>query len=76
MNLEKVGPFPHYVEMPNDVVTLDQMINYCMEIPMEAKPLPWKSDKMTALAAYYQHLVKKHKGMKNPCSMKNPCGSR
>lgn len=82
LNLDKVGPFPHYVAMPHDVVTLDQMINYCMLNPMKAKALSWESREMTAMAAYYQHLVKKHKkgAMKNPCaanpcSMKNPCAA-
>ena len=81
LNLDKVGPFPHYVAMPNDVVTLDQMINYCMLNPMKADALPWESMEMTAMAAYYQHLVKKHnKGAlnpcaANPCAMKNPCAA-
>ena len=73
LNLDKVGPFPHYVGMPNDVVTLDQMINYCMKNPMAADPLAWDSVEMTALAAYYQDLVRQYrKGAINPCSV-NPC---
>ncbi len=83
LNLDKADPFPHYVAMPNDVVTLDQMINYCMVNPMKADALPWESREMTAMAAYYQHLVKKHKKgvMKNPCAanpcaMKNPCAGK
>jgi cytochrome c len=81
LNLDKVGPFPHYVAMPNDVVTLDQMINYCMINPMKADAFHWKSREMTAMAAYYQHLVKKHKKgalnpcAANPCAMKNPCAT-
>ena len=51
LNLDKVGSFPHYVAMPHDVVTLDQMVNYCMLNPMKAKPLPWESREMTAMAA-------------------------
>jgi len=80
LNLEKVGAFPHYVKMPNDVVTLDQMINFCMVVPMKARPLRWNSPRLTALAAYYRVIVKRHKknpcGASNPCGMKNPCGGR
>ncbi len=78
LNLDKVGPFPHYVGMPDRMVTLDQMINYCMMNPMETDPLPWDSIKMTAMAVYYQEYIKSYSGTKNvcnPCSkkMKNPC---
>ena len=80
LHLDKVGPFPHFVKMPNDVVTLDQMINFCMLKPMKAKPLRWDSRELTALAAYYQQIVMEHKGgaVKNPCNpcvkkMMNPC---
>lgn len=73
LNLTKVGPFPHYVGMPNDIVTLDQMINYCMKNPMATDPLAWDSVEMTALAAYYKDLVRQYKkGAINPCSI-NPC---
>jgi len=37
LNLEKRQNFPHYVKMVGDVVTLDQMINYCMLNPMKGK---------------------------------------
>lgn len=76
LNLDKVGPFPHYVKMPNDVLTLDQMINYCMINPMKAKPLPWDSRELTAMAAYYQDIVKRYKkGALNPCAV-NPCAAK
>ncbi len=76
LNLDKVGPFPHHVKMPNDVVTLDQMINYCMINPMKAKPLPWDSRELTAMAAYYQDIVKQYKkGALNPCAV-NPCATK
>ena len=35
LNLEKRQNFPHYVKMVGDVVTLDQMINYCLVNPMK-----------------------------------------
>jgi len=64
-------PYPKYIGMADDVLTLDQMINFCMKNPMKAKPLGWNSQKMTALAAY----VTAHSGgaAANPCSAKNPC---
>ncbi|MDP2681476.1 MAG: cytochrome C peroxidase [Deltaproteobacteria bacterium] len=79
----KKAPFPKYLKMPDDILTLDQMINFCMENPMKGKPLSWNSIKMTALAAYIQANAKEEGeggtpanpcAAKNPCMMKNPCG--
>ncbi|MFQ5442968.1 MAG: hypothetical protein ACE5EB_09660 [Thermodesulfobacteriota bacterium] len=81
MGLKKT-PYPKYIKMPNDIVTLDQMINFCMQNPMKAKPLAWSSQEMTAIAAY---VVSNSKGGspamnpcagKNPCAMKNPCAGK
>lgn len=78
----KKRPFPKYVKMPNDIVTLDQMINYCILNPMKGKaPLAWNSQEMTALAAYVARMSKRGvagKMMKNPCGkkMRNPCSKR
>jgi len=54
LNLDKRQNFPHFVKMTGDVVTLDQMINYCMMNPMQGKPFKWNSKEMTAMAAYYR----------------------
>ena len=54
LNLEKRQNFPHYVEMVDDVVTLDQMINYCMLNPMQGEQIDANSKEMTAMAAYYR----------------------
>lgn len=54
LNLEKNQNFPHYVNMVGDVVTLDQMINFCMVNPMKGKQLEKNSKEMTALAAYFR----------------------
>ena len=43
--------FPRYMKMADDILTLDQMINFCMMNPMKGKPLSWQSVEMTALAA-------------------------
>ncbi len=68
-------PYPKHVKMTMDIVTLDQMINFCMMNPMKAKPLAWNSQKLTALAAYItEQILKKGAPAKNPCAMQNPCG--
>ena len=52
-------PYPRHIKMTGDIVTLDQMINFCMINPMKAKPLNWNSQKMTALAAYIMRQSRK-----------------
>jgi len=54
LNLGKNQNYPHYVEMVGDVVTLDQMINYCMINPMKGKQFEKNSKEMTAMAAYFR----------------------
>lgn len=51
--------FPHYVNMTKDVVTLDQMINFCILNPMAGKELKWNSRAMTGIASYYKYLEEK-----------------
>lgn len=54
LNLDKNQNYPHFVKMVDDVVTLDQMINYCMVNPMKGDQLEQNSKGLTALAAYYR----------------------
>ncbi|MDX8410242.1 MAG: hypothetical protein R8J84_09435 [Mariprofundales bacterium] len=54
LHFDRNQNFPHYVKMVGDVVTLDQMINYCMLNPMKGKQLDANSKEMTAMAAYYR----------------------
>ncbi|OIO70661.1 MAG: hypothetical protein AUJ57_08185 [Zetaproteobacteria bacterium CG1_02_53_45] len=54
LNLGKNQNFPHYVNMVGDVVTLDQMINYCMVNPMKGKQFDKNSKELTAMAAYFR----------------------
>jgi len=54
LHLDKNQNFPHFVKMVGDVVTLDQMINYCMLNPMQGKPFAADSRELTAMAAYYR----------------------
>jgi cytochrome c len=55
--------------MPDRVISLTGMINFCMEVPMEAEPLDVNGPKMKALVAY----INAHSSDPNPCAMKNPC---
>ncbi len=54
LHFDRNRNFPHYVPMVKDVVSLDQMINYCMLNPMQGKALDPNSKEMTAMAAYYR----------------------
>ena len=54
LNLGRNQNFPHFVKMVGDVVTLDQMINYCMLNPMKGKQFGKNSKELTAMAAYYR----------------------
>ena len=58
--------------MAGDIVTMDQMINFCMINPMKGKPLAWNSQEMTALGAYITANSKESAmPMMNPCAPKN-----
>lgn len=54
LNLNKVKGWPHFVKMTGDIVTLDQMVNYCMINPIAGDPLDPNSIEMTAMTAYYR----------------------
>ncbi len=66
------GVWPHYVDMPKDIVTFTQMINVCMINPMEGKQIEPNSITMTAFQAYYTEYIKSF----NPCAKKNPCATK
>jgi len=65
LHLDRNQNFPHYVKMVGDVVTLDQMINYCMLNPMKGKQFEQNSKELTAMAAYYRsyrmQYIKEHR---------------
>ncbi len=73
---DTVGPFPHFVNMPNDIVTLDQMINFCMINPMESQKLDSSSIEMTAMSAFYQKFIKGYVPFVAPENACNPCGKK
>ncbi|MDQ6972842.1 MAG: hypothetical protein Q9M30_09340 [Mariprofundaceae bacterium] len=65
LHLDRNQNFPHYVKMVGDVVSLDQMINYCMLNPMKGKQFEKNSKELTAMAAYYRayrmQYIKEHR---------------
>ena len=78
LSMTPAESFPHFVTMPDRVVSLDQMINFCMVTPMATKPFAWDDERLTALNAYYTYSISgaemppdRHGGGMNPC---NPCG--
>lgn len=75
-------PFPHLVNMAVDnsgikSVALDEMVQFCMIVPMEAKTLPWDSHELAAVTAYtaslQQQFIARGPSPCNPCAAKNPC---
>jgi mono/diheme cytochrome c family protein len=59
-------PYPHKVAMANDdlgikTIHLDEMIQACMVMPMQAKPLPWNSKELADLTAYVTQVQKSFK---------------
>ena len=52
MHFNKNQNFPHLVSMAGKVVTVTQMINYCLVNPMAGSALEADSDDMTAMSAF------------------------
>jgi len=44
--------YPMYFKMAGKVMTLDQVINFCIVTPMEGKPLAWDDQRVADLAVY------------------------
>lgn len=84
--------YPHQVAMAQErlgmeSIELDEMVQFCIQVPMEGQSLPWKSKELAALTAYVSNVqqqfasnpcaIKRGKCSpcyaKNPCAMKNPC---
>jgi len=64
-------PYPHVVQMAKEQlgrgkVHLDEMVQACMVMPMEAKPLPWESKELAALVAYLRLQQKSFKPSTTP----------
>jgi len=45
-------PFPKYFPMAKRVMTLEQVIQFCIVNPLEGKPLAWDDPKLTDLTSY------------------------
>ena len=78
-------PYPHYVAMAREQggfkrINLDEMVQFCLVVPMATKPLDWDSRQLAALTAYTAEMQKTFKpaaaGKPNPCAPKNPCAPR
>jgi thiosulfate dehydrogenase len=44
--------YPMYFKMAGKVMTLDQVINFCVTTPMEGEALAWDDQRLSDLAAY------------------------
>jgi cytochrome c len=52
-------PYPHQVAMAKSMsglesIDAEQMVQFCMIVPMKGEPLAWDSRKLAALAAYVE----------------------
>jgi cytochrome c len=84
LNATFAQAYPHKVAMATQragvgPIQLDEMVQFCMLIPMQAKPLKWGSQRLAALTAYSAQVqkgfnpCKVSKGACNPC---NPCAAK
>jgi hypothetical protein len=81
LNATFAQAYPHKVAMPSQMagvgpIHLDEMVQFCMVVPMAAKPLRWGSQDLAALTAYSAELQKGFnpcKASKSPCNPCNPC---
>jgi cytochrome c len=44
--------YPKFFMMGNRVMTLDQVVNFCVTNPLKGEPLAWDDQRMTDLVAY------------------------
>lgn len=44
--------YPKFFMMGNKVMTLDQVVNYCVTTPLKGEPLSWDDQRLTDLVAY------------------------
>jgi cytochrome c len=44
--------YPMYWMMAKKVMTLDQVVNWCIVMPLKGEPLAWDDQKLTDLVAY------------------------
>ena len=77
-------PYPHWVAMPAQMagvqeVSAEEMVQFCMLVPMQSETFDWSSKELAALASY---TVALQAGFNpcgaaanpcNPCAACNPC---
>ncbi len=84
LNKTFAQPYPHWIAMPDQMagaktMYADEMVQFCMIVPMKSKPLPWNSRELAALTAYTVALQQGFnpcmagKAGCNPC---NPCAAK
>ncbi len=84
LNATFAEPYPHKVAMPSQMagvgpIHLDEMVQFCMLVPMKAPALKWGSRELAALTAYSAELQRGFnpcKVAKNPCNPCNPCAAK
>lgn len=76
-------PYPHPVAMAQQragvqQIALDEMVQFCMVVPMASQPFPWGSKELAALTAYSGQVQKGfiQAAAANPCAAKNPCATK
>lgn len=52
-------PYPHFVQIVKDKsgadsVTAEEMVQFCVAVPLAGKPLAWDSKELAALTAYVE----------------------
>ena len=50
--------FPKFQENVGEFATLRDMINWCIKVPLEGKPLPHDSEEMKAIEAYIYYMYR------------------
>ena len=64
-------PYPHPVAMAKEKggvkqVNVDEMVQFCMVVPMAAKPLQWDSKELAALSAYVPSMIRRFTSAPKP----------
>lgn len=60
-NFLRKEKFSKYMPMAKRIMTLDQMIQFCITHPLEGKALSWDDQRITDLASYINSLYEQAK---------------
>jgi cytochrome c len=66
-------PYPHFVQIVKDKAGLDQvdaeqMVQFCVVVPLAGRPLSWSSQELAALTAYVEVRQKLFAELRRPQS--------